>query len=300
MSIKNPLITFLILVFATVSFAPLAMAEPIEVRVGVSDQGASKIAQILEEHPKACEQEDFYSADWSRTAMEFFLVCRAIRIGGLDVTYSLQSYPNSARTRAELKKGSVMFIVDLPWGNFSDHESLYKSRAVLKVGDFVKGIYTRPDHKALQYVKTIEGLRKFTAVTSRTWFYDWDALERMKVKKIAVPKYVQMGRMVESGRADFLIDEFPRADDLSRYINGVRFIPVPGIKLALLGSRHVAVSKRSPQSKKVFDAIQIGLNVLHEKGLIRKGYLAVGFINPVVEDWKILCCEENQETDPNP
>jgi ABC-type amino acid transport substrate-binding protein len=299
MSIKNPLITLLFFAFFTVSFASSAVAEPVEISIGVSDGLAPRIIQIMEHYPDVCAQEDFFSPQWLRTSLEFVIVCRAVRLGGLEATYTFKNYPNSARTRAELKKGSTMLMVDLPWGHFSKHESFYQSIAVLQVGDFVKGLYTRPDHTKLLQAKTLEELKKFTAVTSRTWFYDWDILERMKVKKHAVPKYIQMGEMVKAGRADYLIAEFPGADDLSQYINGERFIPVPGVKVALLGSRHVAVSKKFAQSKRVFDAIQIGLKIMHERGLIKQGYRTVGFINPKIENWKIICCEENQETDPN-
>ena len=112
------------------------------------------------------------------------------------------------------------------------------------------------------------------------------------MEKISVPTYVQMGKMVENGRADYFIDKFTVADDLSQFVDGVKFVPVPGLKIALPGSRHVVVSKRFPQSKQVFDAIQVGLKSLHDRGLIEKGYRAVGFYNPLVEDWKAICCEE--------
>ncbi len=62
-----------------------------------------------------------------------------------------------------------------------------------------------------------------------------------------------------NGRADYFIGEFPGADDLSQYVDGAKFVPVPGLKLVLQGSRYVAVSKRFPHSKQVFDAIQIVL-----------------------------------------
>ena len=113
----------------------------------------------------------------------------------------------------------------------------------------------------------------------------------MKVDKISVPTYQQMGKMVENRRADYFIGEFPGVDDLSQYVNGVKLVPVPGLKLVLQGSRHVAVSKRFPHSKQVFDAIQIGVKDMHDRGLIKHGYRAVGLYNPKFEDWKVLCCE---------
>lgn len=286
------IIALLFSTFVTVSFALPAIAKPVEISIGVSDSLAPRIIQTMEIYPDACAEDDFFSADWLRTAVEFVFVCRAVRIGGLEATYSFQDYPNSARARAELKKGAFMIMIDLPWGEFSQHESLYQSIEVLQDGDFEKGFYTRPDHTALLNVKTLEELRNFTAVSSKTWFNDWAALERMNVKKISVASYVQMAKMVELGRADYFVGEFSGADDLSQYVDGVKFVPVPGLKMILPGSRHVAVSKKFPQSRQVFDAIQIGLKNMHDRGLIKQGYRAVGYFNPLVEDWKVICCEE--------
>jgi hypothetical protein len=274
-----------------VSLASPALAEPVEISIGVSLDFASDIVEAMEQHPNACAQDEFVSPEWHRTVWEFFIVCRAVRIGGVDATYSFQNYPNSARAIAEMKKGSFMIMVDLPWGKFTQDENLYRSAAVLEIGDFAKGLYTRPDHAALLNVKTLDELRSFKAVSNEIWFYDWAALERMNVEKFSVPTYVQMGRIVAEGRADFFVDEFPASDDLAQYVEGVRFVPVPGLKLVLPGSRHVAVSKRFPHSQRVFEAVQAGLESLRSRGLIRQGYRDVGFLNPTVEDWAALCCD---------
>jgi hypothetical protein len=132
------------------------VAEPIEISIGVSDNLAPDIVRAMKQHPNACAQDDVFSTDWLRTTLEFFIVCRTIRIGGIEATYSFNNYPNSARTIAEMKKASFMIMVDLPWKKYTQDESLYQSVAVLKVGDFVKGIYTRPDHGSLLKVKTLE------------------------------------------------------------------------------------------------------------------------------------------------
>ncbi|MGF1630089.1 MAG: hypothetical protein ACFCUT_11520 [Kiloniellaceae bacterium] len=273
------------------SFASPAASEPIEIGIGVSDNLGASIVEIMDEYPNVCAEDEFFSDQWLRTALEFIFACRAIRLGGLDATYTILSYPNSARTRAELLKGAFAIMVDFPWGDFTSPKDLYQSDAVLRIGDFVKGVYTRPDHAELLQVRTAEELRKFRAVSSESWVYDWAALQRLQIETFAVSQYALMGRMVEGRRVDFLVGEFPGVSDLSQYINGFRFIPVPGIKIALPGTRHVAVSKRVPHAKEIFDALQIGLKILHDRGLIRKGYRTVGFFNPLVEDWKILCCE---------
>lgn len=284
----------LCLPFAAAAFTSPAVSDPIDIHIGVSDNLAPGIVEILEHNPDVCAQDDFFSAEWLRTALEFIIACRSIRLGGLDATYTIHNYPNSARTRAELLKGTVAIMVDFPWGDFASHEDLYRSDPVLRVGDFAKGIYTRPDHTKLLKVKTLEALREFKAVSSKSWVYDWAALQRMEIESFSVARYSLMGRMVERGRVDFLVGEFPGANDLSQYINGFRFVPVPGVKVGLPGSRHVAVSRLAPHAKQIFDALQIGLKVMHERGLIKQGYQTVGFFNPLIEDWKVLCCKTEE------
>lgn len=275
---------------ATVAFIPAAVAEPVDVVIGVSDNLAPRVVRTWDRYPDACARDDLFSSEWLRTTLEFFIVCRALRIGGIDAEYSFKSYPNSARARAELKKGSVAVMIDFPWREFSEDESLYQSIAVLPEGSFAKGIYTRPGHAQLLKVKTLEGLRRFTAVSSISWTHDWAALQRMGVEAVDVARYVQMGAMVKHARADYFVGEFPGTEDLSQYIDGERFIPVPGLKILLPGSRHVAVSKKFPNSRQIFDALQIGLESMTERGLIKKGYRVSGFFNPAIEDWKAVCC----------
>ena len=139
-------ITLLVSVFSAIVFAPPAVARPIPISIGVSDNLASDIIRAMKKHPNVCAQDDFFSTDWLRTTLEFFIVCRAIRIGGIEATYSFENFPNSRRAIREMKRGSFLIMADLPWKKFTQDESLYQSVAVLKVGDFVKGIYTRPDH----------------------------------------------------------------------------------------------------------------------------------------------------------
>ena len=279
-----------IFTFVIVLFTLPAVAEPVEISIGVAGKYVPEIVKVMKLHPNVCAEDAPFSPDWFRTVLEFIIVCRAISSGGIDATYSLVSYPNAARAKAELIKGHVMINIALPWKRFQD-ESIYQSSAVIRVGEYIKGIYTRPDHIALLNVKTLKELRAFTAVCDKNWFYDWGALERMGVNKISAPTWSQMGKMVKGGRADYLLSEFTGNDGLSRYIDNTRFIPVPGIKIILQGSRHVTVSKKFPHSKEVFDALQIGLKNMHNRGIIKKGYRVSGFSSPLVDDWKVICCE---------
>lgn len=272
-----------------------AAAEPAEISIGVSGNRAHLILQTMERRPDICAVDDYFEPDWDRFQLEFYFVCRAIRIGGFEATYTFQDYPNFARATTEILKGALMIMADLPWSSFSEgKKSIYRSIPVLRAGDFEKGIYTRLDHKEVLEARTVEELRQFTAVSTKTWFYDWAALEQMKIETQNVPKWVHQQRVLKSGRADFMLEEFSAAEDLSYPFKDTRFVPVPGLKVVLGGSRRAVVSKWFPHSKAVFDALQIGLKNLHDRGLIEQGYTTIGFINPRVKDWKVLCCEHRK------
>lgn len=294
MTMSNPVLILFSMLFAYAAAAvmPQAHAAPVEIEIGVSGNRAHLILQTMERRPDVCAVDDYFEPDWDRFELEFYIVCRAIRIGEFEATYTFQDYPNYARATAELSKGSYMIMIDLPWDDIcQDKESQYCSIAVLPGGDFEKGIYTRSDHQAVLKIRTLEELRRFTAVSTDTWVYDWAALERMKIEVHSVPKWVHQLRMVRYGRADFMLEEFSAAEDMSYFIEGARFVPVPGVKIVFSGSRHAVVSKRFSHSKAVFEALQIGLKSLHDRGLIEQGYTSIGFTNPRVKDWKVLCCE---------
>lgn len=252
-------------------FSGPAPAEPINIAVGVGENRAPAIARLLKDRPTVCHEDDYFSDKWLRAVVEFSIVCRAIHLGGLDAVYEIKNYPNSARAQAELLKGVVALTLGLPRGDFSDNENLYKSMAVLRVGAFVKGIYTRPDHVELLKARSLEELQKFTAVSNITWKHDWALLERMKMRDLfSTPRYQQMVKMVQLGRADFLLSPFPKTDELSQMTDGFKIVPVPGIKVVLPGSRHVAVSKKYRNAKRIFEALQVGLRIMHERGLVKK------------------------------
>ncbi|MEI8633212.1 hypothetical protein P4S72_16555 [Vibrio sp. PP-XX7] len=279
----NPILrpdrSLLILLFCMItSWSQPTSATPIEVTVGVADHLAPRVINTWKQHPDACEQDDYFSEKWLRTTLEFFLLWSCNTTGGVDATYKFKTYPNSARTRTELKKGSVMVMIDFPWGSFADDESLYKSSVVLPVGSFVKGLYTRPDRTDVLSVKTLKQLQSFVGVTNQTWVYDWAAMDELGVKKFHVSKYILMGRMVAHQRADFFIGEFPGNKDLSQYIEGIQFVPVPGVKVILRGSRHIALSKKVAHSEEVYHAIQTGLEIMRKRGILLRGYQTSGFL----------------------
>ena len=266
-------------------------AEQIAISVGVTKGQLANLQKIMEFHPEICQSDEFFEKEWNRQQMSFLIFCRAVQIGGVQATFTLKSYPNYARTLAEVKKGSFMVMNVAPWQADGQGENLYQSAAVLKNGMFVKGVYTRADHPELHSIKGLEDLRKFTAVSNDTWLLDWNVLVDLGVEKTSVGNYVMMAKMVHNSRADFMLVEFSGKPDLTQTIGGVELMPVQGIKINLPASRHFVLSKKVENSGVVFEALGTGLRVLEGKGLVDQGYANAGYPNPNVKEWNALCCE---------
>lgn len=61
--------------------------------------------------------------------------------------------------------------------------------------------------------------------------------------------------------------------------------PVPGIKLGLQGSRHLAVSRHHPNGAFFNSALQLGLLRLKEQDRTEQAYIDAGFLQPEVAGW---------------
>ena len=266
-------------------------AEQIEISVGVVEGQLANLQELNEFNPETCQSDEVFEKEWNRQQMSFLIFCRAVQIGGVQATFTFKSYPNYARTLAEVKRGSFMVMNAAPWQADGQNENLYQSAAVLKNGMFVKGVYTRADHPELHAIKERDDWRKFTAVSNDNWLLDWNVLIDMGVGTTSVGNYVMMARMVHNSRADFMLASFPSNPDLTQTIGGVELVPVQGIKVNLPASRHFVMSKNVENSGVVFEALGTGLRVLEGKGLVDQGYANAGYPNPNVNEWNTLCCE---------
>lgn len=65
-------------------------------------------------------------------------------------------------------------------------------------------------------------------------------------------------------------------------------MPVQGLKVKLAGSRGWAVSLTHPAGVEAYAAIEKGLAVLRDEGVIVRAYRGSGVINERVADWKVL------------
>ncbi len=235
--------------------------------------------------------KNFSSKGSRRDVVEVILMQQALHHGG--ITESIKFYPISSYTRIkmELEKGEMVSVANSMW--LSDLETIkdkvYISIPIIKEGEIEAGLYTVPDNTKALSVKTIQDIQNLSAISNKSWTPDWKALTSLNLKNLqSTPTWLSMVRMVDVGRADFLLAPFQSTQDLSFEAEGVRFVAIPEMKVILPGSRHFAISKKHPRGQEVFNAFNKGLQILISRGIVKKAYQQSGFFNIRVSNWKIL------------
>lgn len=277
-----------ILVFSACFPAQDVCAETL-VTVAADENIYKRYRQFLsQEKQSAKDVASLKSSVANRPVAEIVLAQQAIEAGGLSATIEFVITPNAARDIVLVEEGEALMAAHTVFSSDISRK-LYRSETVIPVDSFVKGIYTTPENKNVLEVGSLDELRKFKAVSSTAWTADWATLQRLGLKEVySAPTYESMIKMVAHGRGDFALLEFPNKNDLSLELFGVRLVPVPGLTIGIKESRHFVVSKSHPDGRKVFEALQRGLQTLKEEGRIKRYMQDVGFYNFRVADWKLI------------
>lgn len=229
---------------------------------------------------------------FDRATMDIFLLVNALRAGGLEGDLDFRLVGNVKRLTEDLYTGAaVVGGHQLGRGNNEVYKNdLYMSSAVIRPGDFQKGIYCLPSNSRALRIRDRRDLRLAgPAIIGIHWKADFKALKEMGVEDIVQsPTFPLMIRMLDAGRASWIPLEFSGKEDLSKVIYGVRLVPVPGVKFVLDESRHFFVSRAHPDGERVFAALQKGLALLRENGTIRRALTAAGFFNSGTASWTSL------------
>jgi ABC-type amino acid transport substrate-binding protein len=282
------------LFFTLMTHSISASAESITISAGVPINWDRLEHYHAATETTGCEQIDSYALPGaSRGLSEMLLICQALHLGGIRPVFEFQQINTYARLLRQVSNGELLLMMESVWKRDADPSKVFISDPILRTGEFEVGLFTLPSNTELLKARTVEDLRRFKAASNRNWAVDWETLEFMGIEKINVSKYPLMFKMVEAGRADFMLEAFSSLPDMSQTTEGVKLIPVPNIKIGLKGSRHIVVNKALPNSQKVFNALQAGLKILREKGVITRAYQESGFLHENVRDWNKLCCEED-------
>lgn len=230
-----------------------------------------------------------YSGEGSRRdVIEVVLIQQALALGGIRDNIRFVVTATHARIIKQVHSGKAVMAGNSIWLDLlDDKDLLYVSDPIIKNGQFEAGLYTVPNNQRVLNAKSIDDVRALTAVSSKAWTIDWQTLNTLEIRSlINTVKWTSMVKMVEKGRADFLLAPFQPSPDMSFVAEGVHLVPIPGIKIGFQGSRHFAVSKRNPDGKRIIEALNKGIIELNKKGLIEKAYVDSGFYNQTAKDWK--------------
>jgi hypothetical protein len=223
--------------------------------------------------------------------VEHFIFRKAVLLGGLDARFENFLVPNSARARELVASGAVCCSGAAQWHLYfqKDAERMFESDEVIGQGGYEKGLYTTKENLARLKLARAEDLRALRAVSSNTWVIDWGTLERLPFRALySAPTRPQQFSMVKFGRADVTLQDFTANPGMSAEEQGVTLYPVPGVKIALLGTRHFFISRTHPDGPKIYEALQKGLRVMRQSGELRRILVDSGFINRHVRDWTLL------------
>lgn len=231
---------------------------------------------------------DFSGPGGRRDVVELALVQQALVAGGETRSVTFSEVPTYQRSLVELRAGHALLLGTSAWR--TDLEALGEdvliSRPLVAEGGFEAGLYTIPGNARALAAKSVADVRQLSVVSNPDWTADWTTLQRLAPARLdGTPTWEAMVRMVGAGNVDVLLAPFQATADLSFTVDGVRLVPIPGLKIALVGSRHLAVSAKHPHGAAVAAALDRGLLQLTADGTIERAYRDAGFINTRVATW---------------
>ncbi len=223
-----------------------------------------------------------------RDVIEMVLFQQALHLGGHTEKVEFKIADNIKRRLDEISSGNATTSYDSVWLSdlVNKKNQLYISQPVIRNGEFEAGFYIMDNMEEIFKVTKIEEIRQLVAVCNSRWSVDWKTLEFFNPKEIVdAPLWSAMVAKLLSKQADFLLVPFQPTKDFSLIANNQRLIPIKGFKIGLEGSRHFVISKKYPNSKKIFTALQKGLDILRKEGRIVKAFQESGFFNLRTKNW---------------
>jgi hypothetical protein len=281
----------ILLLLAATVLSTLSAQAKIHLKISATAQIAESFAKWTAETPLD-QITSYKNANANRPTVDLILELQALKAGGLDFDYEIITAPNNARARLEVVQANVDITAETTWDYLIDPEekNLLRTTPIILDGEFEKGIYVMPTNEKILKVKSLEELQQFTGITVNSWDIDVRTLRAMQLKGLELPsKSENAYAMLAKERADFTLLELSSQPDLSNENNGVRLIPVPGVKIALKGgSRSWIVAKNSPNAEAIHAALVKGVKILRDEGRINRAFKECGFFNPRAADWKRL------------
>jgi hypothetical protein len=235
--------------------------------------------------------QSFKNANASRPVVDLVLELQALKAGGLDFDFELVRTATHELAKMAVIEGNADLAAETTWADEIDANSdkLFRTDAVIRDGEFVKGIYVRPADLEHLKISSLDDLRGCVGTVVSTWSHDVTCMDGMKLKgvvKTVTPEIAFL--QIQKHAADFTLAEFSSSPDMHVEMRGVVLVPVPKRTVAIHGSRSWIVSKATPDADVVFKALEAGTVALRNNGTIERAYKESGFLNPRVSDWTRL------------
>jgi len=274
---KYSVLCLLLFVTASTSFATNAKGD--DILIYIRDD-------VYEDYQKFVTNKDvlniknFTGANIRRDVVDMIIAQQALKLGGFKHSFTYAAGKVNFRNTKMLQNGRLLISFDSYW--LSDAKALmdkiYISEPVIRIGEYVAGIYTSPTNKKALATKTLADLQQLSAVSTPKWHTDWKTLQTLPLKElIKEDEWLSMARLVNLKWVDFLLMPFNSTADQSFTLENITLVPVKGVGILLDDSRHFVISKAHPKGKEAIEAINIGLKKLREDGSIAQAYKQAGF-----------------------
>lgn len=234
---------------------------------------------------------DYSGPGSRRDVVEMILLQQALAAAEVDLTVRFEVENDYEAILQRLVAGEALATGTSAW--LSDlmprHPDIRITTALISQGEFVAGLYARPDNAQAMAARSVADLAELTAASSSAWRADWLTLSELELGElIDADSWTEMVAAVVSGEADFLLAPFQPTEGMVLPVDGAELMPIPGLKLGLVGSRHLAVSRAHPDSSLFNAALQLGLLRLKAEGVIQQAYTDAGFYHQEVADWTLV------------
>ena len=270
------------------------LTSPVAARVHLKITACAEVTDSFDNWTAAtpwAQITSYRNANAHRPVVDLLLELQALKAGGLDFDFELVRKLTYELAKIEVIEGRAELTAETIWNDeiARNANDLLKTDEIIRTGEFVKGVYVLPTNARLQQLGSLDELRDSVGAVVSTWALDVKTMEDMKLKglvKTVRPELVFS--LIQKQQADFTLAEFSPSPDMGTVSGGVKFVPVPNCKVAIMGSRSWIVSKASPQAEKIFNALARGVRFLRDNGTIERAYQESGFFNPRVANWKRL------------
>lgn len=223
--------------------------------------------------------------------IEMILLQQALRLGGIDRPIVFNPKPSiNILEYSDLIAGDSLILARSVWHEdiLNYRGSLFVSEPLVKFGEYEAGLYVAKRNVHLQNLAEAQ-LKNLTIVANPRWKVDWRALHNTDLNIVSfIGPWETMLEMVETSVVDAMLINFSVSESLELNFENRLYVPINNIKVFLPDSRHFVVSKRHPEGRAVFKALNKGLSILRTNGKIEQALKQSGFINEKVTDWQTI------------